>query len=1047
MATYYKYEKYQKYINGVPTEEYKQGNLIGTGEYSSLQDCEEGAIYRWIDSGETVCDGYKLCVKEIKQKSTDGGVTWVTTEETRAGTVIDMWSTECGVVIMYRWNPTGRTRCKGYNEEAEYVYQVSYTMGTSWQDVVPKQYKWEVTDVFTDECFLASEPFTFTFNAGEEGAELELNTKMSTLYSYGTEDGPYGPPYSPDPNKYVMQWYTNGFTKYAIDWGDGGEIEQHEFVSYYNQKSDPYWKTSPKPDNPFINQKITGSVDLGNYVYRTGGVKTIKIWGNISYFGCKQVKEFIHWGYPMFNTQISTTPEELLSLLIKKGTQVCDPSTGNCHDLGLTWAKIEGYDNFNKVETTFTGTNFGTMYLNTFTYLTYFDMSNSPNCTYPNPYSKFNTSGRLKTFIADNCTGMTSGPNLSYLRDNENTVLKTISFKNCTSLVYGPIIEMPPYSSGGAIPRGLDLSSEGVFENCPNIEELPFTYNVNVHTVDFKHHPKLHGIKGQLTADSVAGQRRYQFYQMCKGLTKLQDIENLTLKGCGFEEAFMDCTMLQEVCKTVITQETAEQNAAGLNYMYSNTGMRTVNISKIFENEHDPTILDCSYMFYNCPELTTITGSLLVNQHIVNEVKFIGMFENCSKLTTISAIFGNKTLLPNMTRMFKNCDITNIPNELFNYTYEGTEVNIPTEMFYGNSHLVNYPIVNQIPMWKLPAFFFGEITQTNAFFNCTPILSAVPMKWGGYADTIPVKIKVVTTTANEVVQIPDLENGYTDNSFIMKSESGTRLSNGRMQFASPGTYDVELYPFSYLYAVGLPRQTSSITDWGEAISLQSTYNMGALYQTKVTYIPYGNKLFSDLTQIASSGAYEPDWFQTTTITDVADNLLENCAGVTVIDGSNTLGAFNMDLTEEKYTTILSKLTNLERINYLFLRKVTSTCGIFKNNPGLTNAKNAFSSQNLVTIAIDEFSNCKELTNVEGVFTNCAELTNMPHFRENKKITNFREAFAGCSKLTGSTPTDENGYKLWERAGKEGYPTAIDGTHCFQGCTQLDDYDEIPDNWK
>jgi hypothetical protein len=37
---------------------------------------------------------------------------------------------------------------------------------------------------------------------------------------------------------------------------------------------------------------------------------------------------------------------------------------------------------------------------------------------------------------------------------------------------------------------------------------------------------------------------------------------------------------------------------------------------------------------------------------------------------------------------------------------------------------------------------------------------------------------------------------------------------------------------------------------------------------------------------------------------------------------------------------------------------------------------------------------------------------MPHFRENKKITNFREAFAGCSKLTGSTPTDENGYKLW-----------------------------------
>lgn len=44
----------------------------------------------------------------------------------------------------------------------------------------------------------------------------------------------------------------------------------------------------------------------------------------------------------------------------------------------------------------------------------------------------------------------------------------------------------------------------------------------------------------------------------------------------------------------------------------------------------------------------------------------------------------------------------------------------------------------------------------------------------------------------------------------------------------------------------------------------------------------------------------------------------------------------------------------------------------------------FSSQNLVTLPIDEFSNCKELTNVEGVFTNCTELTNMPHFRDNKR---------------------------------------------------------------
>lgn len=155
----------------------------------------------------------------------------------------------------------------------------------------------------------------------------------------------------------------------------------------------------------------------------------------------------------------------------------------------------------------------------------------------------------------------------------------------------------------------------------------------------------------------------------------------------------------------------------------------------------------------------------------------------------------------------------------------------------------------------------------------------------------------------------------------------------------------------------------------------------------------------------------------------------------------------MDLTEEKYTTVLSKLTNLQRINYLFAKKVTSTCGIFKNNPGLTNISNAFANQELVTVAVDEFSNNKELTNVDSIFALCSELTNMPHFRDNKKITNFSHAFAGCSKLTGSTPTDENGYKLWERAGKEGYPATINGQYCFRGCTLLDDYDEIPNDWK
>ena len=1038
--TYYKYEKYQKYINGVPQDEYKQGELIGTGEYSSLKDCESGAIYKWTDSGETVCAGYKLCVKEVKQKSTDGGQTWTNTNETRPGEVIDSWSTECGAVIKYAWRPTGNIRCHNYSKEEEYVYQVSYTMGTTWQDVEPRRTKWEITEVFSDDCFTEAQPFTFTFDAGDEGAELELNTKVDSLYSYWTEDDPS---YSSDTGRYSIKYYADVYTKYAIDWGDGAGPQLYDKTTW-DSASDTWSRLEQKPESSLFNTMLKNPMSISNYIYRTGGIKTIKIWGNISYFGCRQVKDFIHWGVPMFNVRINTEPDDLLALLKKKGIKV-----NGWDDRSLTGAKIEGYNNFEKVETSFQSKGFGTMYSMTFKNLKYFDMSNSPNCTYPNPFSSFNH-GRLTTFLADNCTGMIDGPNLSYLGDNDNSSkLTKVSFKNCTSLIRGPKLEMnTTKSSGGALTVGLNLGTDGVFENCPNIEELAFGYAVYVNSAAFRHHPKLEKITGILEADATTN-NRFQFYQMCKGMTSLNDIENLTLKGCGFEEAFMDCPKIRYVCTTVIANSISNDNSARLTRMYSNTRIGTLDISKIYQNTYNPYYLYCDSMFFNCLELTTITGSLQDNQQTSKNTWYSNMFNGCSKLTTISPIFKNKTALPDMSYMFYNCDIRTLPNDLFNRTYEESEVNIPHQMFANNVHLTNYPIDNLIPMWKLPPFFFGDITEAKTFFNCPPILSELPSEWGGYYKIIPAKIKVETTMDNEIVQIPDPNTEYTDNVSIMVSESGTHLSNGRFQFEVPGTYDVDLYPFDYNENIRLPKQTVSITDWGETYDLNSKANLGALYETKVTYLPYGNNLFSKYTNIiVSPNELGVPWYQTTTITDVADNLLQNCAGVTVINGTDGLGAFNMDLTEEKYTAILSRLTNLQRITRIFKKKITSTCGIFKNNPSLTNVADAFASQYLVTVDPDEFSNCKELTNIGGVFGNCIELTNIPHCRENKKINNFRLAFAGCTNLKGSTPVDENGLKLWQRGGQPGYPfNGVDGFACFRGCTGLDDYNEIPDWWK
>lgn len=1051
MATYYKYEKYQKYINGVPQDEYKQGNLIGTGEYSSLQDCEEGAIYKWIDSEETICDGYKLCVKEIKQKSTDGGNTWVNTEETRTGAVIDMWSTKCGAEIMYRWNPTGITRCNGYNKEAEYVYQVSYTMGTSWEDVEPKQYKWKVTDAFTDECFLAAEPFTFTFDAGEEGGQLELNTTISTLYSYSAY------------HDYTSSWHGEGISKYAIDWGEGEEVQVQTAT-----KSERRFDTSESPDgNPFTIGALTDSVGLPKHVYRTGGVKTIKIWGNISYFGCKQVKDFINWGYPMYNSQLNLSSEDLFELLKNKGITVTYPLTEGTTELPIVQAKVEGYDNFNKVQTTFTGTTFGTMDSLAFKYLNYFDMSNSPNIVDPTPYSNFNQ-GRLQTFIADNCTSLQWTPDLHYLGNNDNSSkLTSISFKGCTNLKYVRPIEMY-HISGVTVPtEGLDLTTggsyrNGVFEGCLNIEEFDFGYDILVRYIDFKPYTKLKKITGNLIMDDIIYHGPGQFYQFCKGLPELENIENLTLEGSCFTAAFMGCPKIKAPC-TIIVRGSSD-GYAYVGYVYSNTGIVTLDISKIYQNKTDPDYLLCNDMFKNCLELTTVTNSLQANQHVKSGWSFNSMFEGCSNLTTISPIFKDKTDLPSLNYMFKNCNIQTIPNDMFNTTsYEGPE-NTPLGMFANNVNLTNYPVFNGLPMWKMPPFFFTEITWAHTFSGCPLIADNVPVEWGGILGAESAKFKVVIPRENFTYTY----RNYTENdmSVITLKSDGGISTNGQLLFPNPGTYTLEIYyTGQHSFGVEIPGIATEILDWGNAIdidpgSFTGYPNYNPVPDFKLTKLPYGKNLFSryGTSNGYLEGSYEDNtnWYKIKNITDVDDNILQNCGSVTKIGRKiqNSYSSnFSMNLSEEKYTAMFSYLTNLSEVHRLFdwdnevIATFTTTCGIFKNNPGLTNIEEAFAYSKLKTIPVDEFSNNKELVDVSKVFLNSKELTNMPNFIENKKITKFNRAFDGCSKLTGSTPTDENGYKLWERAGKEGYPKEINGRYCFRGCTQLDDYNEIPSNWK
>ena len=100
MGQYSKYKLYYKeeydgeqWVPVMPLQYY--GEMIE--EYStSCGYIPITPIYKWEDSDETMCDGTSLYYKSYEWVSYDNGVTWEKTSNTKAGTLIQEESTDCG---------------------------------------------------------------------------------------------------------------------------------------------------------------------------------------------------------------------------------------------------------------------------------------------------------------------------------------------------------------------------------------------------------------------------------------------------------------------------------------------------------------------------------------------------------------------------------------------------------------------------------------------------------------------------------------------------------------------------------------------------------------------------------------------------------------------------------------------------------------------------------------------------------------------------------------------------------------------------------------
>jgi len=99
--------------------------------------CEEGQepIYRWVDTGTFICQGYDKYHLLKEQISIDNGATWEDNGSTKPGSIAQKDSTECGYIEpIYQWVDTGLTECYNWDKYSIVKQRVSYDNGATWED-------------------------------------------------------------------------------------------------------------------------------------------------------------------------------------------------------------------------------------------------------------------------------------------------------------------------------------------------------------------------------------------------------------------------------------------------------------------------------------------------------------------------------------------------------------------------------------------------------------------------------------------------------------------------------------------------------------------------------------------------------------------------------------------------------------------------------------------------------------------------------------------------------------------------------------------------
>ena len=505
----------------------------------------------------------------------------------------------------------------------------------------------------------------------------------------------------------------------------------------------------------------------------------------------------------------------------------------------------------------------------------------------------------------------------------------------------------------------------------------------------------------------------------CKALTTIQATSFRGLHNAGRLDSMFDgCEVLTALPDGVFAGMSSVTN---FRYGCQNCkSLRTLPLN-LFDEWSNLVYHGMDYAFYGCTNLNMNNADIFKHNKTLTWLR--RTFGNCSATTAVSAeFFHNMPQLQVADGTFAYCGLTTLPLGMF--------TNVETTISLIGTFAVN-PIFGNLPHSN-----GGQTLFSAKCVNLDNCLGGTEFASGFVGVTkIPADILDVYEGASGI-KIPRLFEGNRQladipaNLFVRAGAAFVDISG---MFKLCGTLSARI-----TIPEGLLDPLVNVTSVEDLFASGKFDFMSGDILAKMSRLTNASGCFrsSDMDSIPENVfAGNPE------LTDVS-SCFYHCENLTSLP--ENLFAGNPELTD--VSSCFEYTKNL----------VSVPENLFAGNPKITKARSLFSYQGengkMVEVPESLFDNCPLLNDVSGMFTDSLNIKHVGNiFRHNPLITDFSFTLGmtgSRGSLTGSSPVTPEGYRLWERAGKEGYPKTIRGSYCFNLNSQnLTDKNDIPSDWK